>query len=159
RAIVEALGVKAQVIPMSDRPVRTVVKTPRGYRPFQQYMILDRAEPPIEGVEIGGAAEARPSPEALAALEAADAIVIGPPTPIVSIGPILLVGGMREAMRAARAPVVAISPFVGGRAVKGPTDAFMEAAGFERSAAGILDAYEGLIDGLVADEPVGAVSV
>src|SRR5207244_11527521 len=79
---------------------------------------------------------------------------IGPSNPIISIGPILTVPGIRDALREASAPVVAVSPFVGGRAVKGPTDAFMAHAGFERSAAGILAAYEGLLDGLVADEQV-----
>ena len=153
-AVVAAAGVKARVLPMSDDPVRTRVRTPAGWLPFQEFMIGERAAAPIEEVELGGAAEAAPSLEVLEAIAAADAIVIGPSNPVISIGPILALPGIRAALREASAPVVAVSPFVGGRAVKGPTDAFMAHAGFERSAAGVLAAYEGLVDGLVADEPV-----
>lgn len=152
--VVRALGVGARVLPMSDKPVRTHVRTPAGWRPFQEFMIVDHAAAPIEAVELRGIEEAAPPPEALEAIGAADAIVIGPSNPIISIGPILAVPGIREALAAATAPVVAVSPFVGGRAVKGPTDAFMEQAGLERSAGGIAEAYRGVIDALVADEPV-----
>jgi LPPG:FO 2-phospho-L-lactate transferase len=89
----------------------------------------------------------------LAALEEAEAVVVGPSNPVISIGPILAVPGMREAIRASGAPVVAVSPFVGGRAVKGPTEAFCDWAGIARSAQGVLDHYGELLDGLVADEP------
>jgi LPPG:FO 2-phospho-L-lactate transferase len=154
--VVRALGVRAAVLPMSDAPVRTHVRTPDGWRPFQEFMIVDGAAAPIEAVELRGIDAAAPPPEALDALARADAILIGPSNPIISIGPILAVPGMRDAIAAAPAPVVAVSPFVGGRAVKGPTDAFMEHAGFERGAAGIARAYDGVIDGLVADEEAGA---
>jgi LPPG:FO 2-phospho-L-lactate transferase len=152
--VVEALGVQAAVVPMSDTPVRTHVRTPDGWRPFQEFMIVDRASAPISGVELRGIAESSPPPEALDAIAHADAIVIGPSNPIISIGPILAVPGMRAALAAAPAPVVAVSPFVAGRAVKGPTEAFMEHAGLDRSAAGIAVAYAGAIDALVADEQV-----
>jgi LPPG:FO 2-phospho-L-lactate transferase len=157
--IVRALGVRAAVLPMSDAPVRTWIRTPDGERPFQEFMIVDRAAAPIEAVELRGLDQAAPPPEALDAIAAADAILIGPSNPIISIGPILAVPGMREALAAARAPVVAVSPFVGGRAVKGPTDAFMEHAGLERSAGGIARAYDGVIDGLVADERAGGADL
>ncbi len=134
--VVSALGVRARVLPMSDTPVRTRVRTPAGWRPFQEFMIVDRAAAPIEAVELDGIEAAAPPPEALEAIAAADAIVIGPSNPIISIGPILAVPGMRQALAASPAPVVAVSPFVGGRAVKGPTDAFMEHAGLDRSAGG-----------------------
>jgi LPPG:FO 2-phospho-L-lactate transferase len=150
--VVAELGVRAHVLPMSDSPVRTRVRTPDGWRPFQEFMIVDQAAGPILDVSFEGIAEARPSPDVLSAVNDADTIVIGPSNPIISIGPILDLPGMREALASAPAPVVAVSPFVGGRAVKGPTDAFMEHAGLERSAAGIARAYEGVIDGLVADE-------
>jgi LPPG:FO 2-phospho-L-lactate transferase len=150
--VVSALGVRARVLPMSDAPVRTEIRTPVGWRPFQEFMIVDHAAVPIEAVELRGIEAAAPPPEALDAIASADAILIGPSNPIISIGPILAVPGMREALAGAPAPVVAVSPFVGGRAVKGPTDAFMEHAGFDRSATGIAEAYEGVIDGLVADE-------
>jgi LPPG:FO 2-phospho-L-lactate transferase len=157
--VVTALGVQARVLPMSDSPVRTRVRTPAGWRPFQEFMIVDRAAAPIEAVELDGIESATPPPEALEAIAAADAIVIGPSNPIISIGPILAVPGMREALASSPAPVVAVSPFVGGRAVKGPTDAFMEHAGLDRSATGIAAAYEGVIDGLVADEEAPALPV
>jgi LPPG:FO 2-phospho-L-lactate transferase len=150
--VVKALGVHARVLPMSDQPVRTHVRTPQGWRGFQEFMIVDRAAAPIEAVELRGIEEATPPPEALDAIANADAILIGPSNPIISIGPILAVPGMREALAASPAPKVAVSPLVGGRAVKGPTDAFMEHAGLEKSATGIAEAYAGVIDGMVADE-------
>jgi LPPG:FO 2-phospho-L-lactate transferase len=122
-------------------------------------MIQDGATAPIEEVELRGISAAEPPPEALEAIARADAILIGPSNPIISIGPILAVPGMKDALAAAAAPVVAVSPFVGGRAVKGPTDAFMDHAGLERSASGIATAYAGVIDGLVADEPAEGLPV
>jgi LPPG:FO 2-phospho-L-lactate transferase len=117
-------------------------------------MIVDRAAAPIEAVELRGIEAAQVPAQALEAIARADAIVIGPSNPIISIGPILAVPGMRAALVAARAPMVAVSPFVGGRAVKGPTEGFMEHAGLARDAGGIAGAYAGVIDGLVADEPL-----
>src|SRR5205823_13284235 len=112
-------------------------------------MIVDRAATPIESVEIAGATSARPTPEVLEAVARAEAVVIGPSNPVVSIGPILALPGMREALRDASAPVVAVSPFVGGRAVKGPTEPFMEWAGLPLGVEGVIAAYEGLLDGVV----------
>ncbi len=162
-AVVDACGVRAGVVPMSDEPVRTHVKSRGDWLEFQRFMIVERAAAPIEGVEFRGVEAAKPAPEALAAIAAADAIVIGPSNPIISIGPILAVPGMREALSAARAPVLAVSPFVGGRAVKGPSDAFMEQAGYEHSAAGVAHIYDGVVDAIVCDErpedlPVPALS-
>ena len=91
------------------------------------------------------------------AIATADAIVIGPSNPVISIGPILAVPGIREALREAPAPVVAVSPFVGGHAVKGPTDDFCRSAGIELSAQGIADAYRDVVDAVVADEPVDGI--
>jgi LPPG:FO 2-phospho-L-lactate transferase len=156
-AVVEACGVHARVLPMSDAPVRTHVKSRGEWLEFQRFMIVERAASPIEEVELRGIQSAAPPPEALEAVASADAIVIGPSNPIISIGPILAVPGMREALIAARAPVVAVSPFVGGHAVKGPTDAFMDHAGYERSAAGIAHVYAGVIDGIVSDEDAAAI--
>ena len=154
RAVVEALGVPARVLPMSDAPVATWVRARGEMLPFQEFMIVRRAEGPIEGVELRGLGRARPTGDVLNALAAADAIVIGPSNPVISIGPILALPGMREALRAAPAPVVAVSPFVGGRAVKGPTEPFCEHAGIDASAEGIARAYADVIDGVLADEPV-----
>jgi LPPG:FO 2-phospho-L-lactate transferase len=153
-AVVRGVHVESAVLPMADEPVRTHVRTPGGWRAFQEFMIVDGAKAPIEAVEFRGADAARPTPEALDAIAGADAIVIGPSNPVISIGPILAVPGMREALAAASAPVVAVSPFVGGRAVKGPTEAFMAHTGLPLTAAGVAQGYSGVIDGIVADETV-----
>ena len=155
--VVEAVGVKHRVLPMSDDPVRTHVRTPRGLRPFQEFMIVDRWAGPIDEVVLDGIGDARPTPEVLDALASADAIVIGPSNPVISIGPILAVPGIRAALRETPAPVIAVSPFVGGHAVKGPTDDFCRSAGIELSAQGIADAYRDVVDAVVADEPVQGV--
>jgi LPPG:FO 2-phospho-L-lactate transferase len=155
-AVVAAVGVGARVLPMADEPVPTRIGVGGRVLPFQEFMIVERARGPIESVEFEGARDARPTLEVLAALDAADAIVIGPSNPIASIGPILALPGMRAALAAASAPVVAVSPFVGGAVLKGPTELFCEHAGVEPSAAGIAGLYAGLVDGIVADEPLDA---
>jgi LPPG:FO 2-phospho-L-lactate transferase len=149
--IAGALGVRGRVVPMSEQRVATRVRTPAGWRSLQEFLILDRGEAPIEAIEVEGIADARPAAEALEAIRAADAIVIGPSNPVISIGPILAVPGMREAIAAANAPVVAVSPLVRGRAVKGPTEAFVAAVGRPVTAGGIASLYAGLLDGLVID--------
>jgi LPPG:FO 2-phospho-L-lactate transferase len=149
--ISRALGVAASVLPMSDSPVRTAVQTAGGRRGLQEYLILDDGLPEVLGVELEGIADAEPTPEVLAALREAEAIVIGPSNPVISIGPILAVPGMREAITAAGAPVVAVSPFVAGEVVKGPTERFMAALGRPSNATGVASLYEGLIDAMVVD--------
>jgi len=151
----DALGVRSRVLPMSDDPVRTWVRSARvGWCAFQPFMIRERAQGPIEGLEYRGAEQAQPSEEALAAIAAAEVIVIGPSNPLASIGPILAVPGMREALADADAPVVAVSPIVAGEVLKGPTAAFMAFAALECSAAGVADFYGELLDGVIADEDV-----
>jgi LPPG:FO 2-phospho-L-lactate transferase len=152
RTVVDAMGVKAHVLPMSDEPVSTWVGARGRTLPFQEFMIVEGAEGPVEAVVLRGLERARPSDAVLEAIAGAGAIVIGPSNPVISIGPILALPGMREALRAAPAPVVAVSPFVGGRSMKGPTEAFCEHAGIEPSAAGVVRAYAEVIDGIVADE-------
>jgi LPPG:FO 2-phospho-L-lactate transferase len=156
--VVGAVGVEHRVLPMSDDPVRTHVRTPRGLRPLQEFLILDGAEGPIEEVVLEGIDAARPTPEVAEALATADVIVIGPSNPVISIGPILAVPGIRAALREAPAPVIAVSPFVGGHAIKGPTDDFCQSAGIELSAQGVADHYRDVLDAVVADEPVEGVS-
>jgi LPPG:FO 2-phospho-L-lactate transferase len=153
-AVVAAMGVGARVLPMCDEPVATWVRAKGRSLPFQEFMIVTGAEGPVEGVELRGIERARPTEAVLAAIAEAETIVIGPSNPVISIGPILALPGMREAVASAAAPVVAVSPFVGGRAVKGPTESFCEQAGIETSAPGIARAYGGLLDGIVADEEV-----
>jgi LPPG:FO 2-phospho-L-lactate transferase len=156
--VVGAVGVDHRVLPMSDDPVRTHVRTPRGLRPLQEFLILDGAAGPIEEVVVEGIDAARPTPEVAEALATADVIVIGPSNPVISIGPILAVPGIRAALREAPAPVIAVSPFVGGHAIKGPTDDFCQSAGIELSAQGVADHYRDVLDAVVADEPVEGVS-
>jgi LPPG:FO 2-phospho-L-lactate transferase len=150
--IARGLGVEARVLPMTDTPVRTQVITPAGPRALQEYLILDGGQPPVEGVHLEGIEAAEPTPEALAAIADAEAIVLGPSNPVISIGPILAVPGMREAIAASPAPVLAVSPYVAGQVVKGPTDRFMEGIGRPTTAAGVASLYAGLIDAMVVDE-------
>lgn len=149
--IARALGARARVLPMCEERVRTRIRTPAGWRDLQEFLILDGGAAPIEEIQVDGLATARPTPEVLDALQVAEAVVIGPSNPVISIGPILAVPGMREAIVASPGPVVAVSPFVAGRAVKGPTEAFMDAIGRPRTAAGVASLYAGLLDGMVVD--------
>jgi LPPG:FO 2-phospho-L-lactate transferase len=137
---------------MCEAPVRTKVLTNAGARALQEYLIVDRGEPSVRGVELEGIEGAEPTREALEALRLAEAIVIGPSNPVISIGPILAVPGMTEAITASGSPVVAVSPFVAGEVVKGPTERFMQALGRPSTAAGVASLYAGLIDAMVVDE-------
>jgi LPPG:FO 2-phospho-L-lactate transferase len=155
-AIAQAMKAPATVLPMSDEPVRTRVLAQDRWWPFQEYMIraggAAAGAGPVQDVDFRGSRNARPTPEVLDAIATAQAIVIGPSNPVISIGPILAVNGMRRALTEARAPVVAVSPLVAGDVVKGPTAAFMDFTELPLSADGIVKYYEGLIDGLVADQ-------
>ncbi len=154
-----AIGVRSQVLPVSDDPVRTWVRTgSAGWCSFQEFMIREHAAGMIEGLEYRGAEQARASEQALAVIAGARAIVIGPSNPLASIAPILAVPGIHEALLAATAPVVAVSPIVGGEVLKGPTASFMAFGALELSADGIADFYGDLLDGIVADEDVGRLT-
>jgi LPPG:FO 2-phospho-L-lactate transferase len=148
-----AFGLATPVLPMSDHPVRTGVRSGDRWMAFQEFMVRERAAPPIDEVRFEGAAEASPPPEVLEALESARAIIVGPSNPVISIRPILEVRGLRRAIAQAQAPVVAVSPIVGGQVLKGPTAAFLAHEGVPATAAGIAGYYGDLLDGLVADEP------
>jgi LPPG:FO 2-phospho-L-lactate transferase len=151
-SISAALSVGASVLPMSDAPVRTRVLAQGRWWPLQEFLIVARGEGPIDGVDFRGAGAAAPTPEVLAAIAGARAVVIGPSNPVISIGPILALDGLRSALQDTAAPVVAVSPLVGGAVVKGPTEPFMQWRGEPLSSSGIANLYEGVIDGLVADE-------
>jgi LPPG:FO 2-phospho-L-lactate transferase len=153
------VGVRASVLPMSDEPVRTWVRAGQRWLSFQEFMIRMRAEGAVEGLEFRGADEASASEAVLAALAGAEAIVIGPSNPLASIAPILAVSGMREALARSPAPVVAVSPIVGGEVLKGPTASFMAFAGLECSAPAVAAYYGELLDGIVADEHVPGLPV
>lgn len=149
--IVRALEVQARVLPMSDDPVRTEVHTGGQWVDLQRFLILHRGAA-VEGVRIEGAGKASPSPEVLEAIAAARAIIVGPSNPVISIGPILALAGMRDALRDAAARVVAVSPIVGGAVLKGPTADFLAHTGRPANASGVAALYGDILDGLVADE-------
>ncbi len=155
----DAIGVRSRVLPMSDDPVRTWVRTgTAGWCSFQEFMIRERAAGLIEDLEYRGAEQAKPSEQVLAAIAGASAIVIGPSNPLASIAPILAVPGIHEALQAAPAPVIAVSPIVGGGVLKGPTASFMAFAALDCSADGVADFYGELLDGIVADEDVARLT-
>ena len=157
--VIRTLGVRAKVLPMSDAPVRTWVRAQGRTWPFQEFMIKGRGEGPVDDVEFRGTPNARATPAVLQAIEAASAIVIGPSNPVISIGPILALTDIRNAIQEADAPVVAVSPLVRGAVLKGPTEPFLRWAGKALSADGVAELYAGVIDGLVADEHVDGVPV
>jgi len=155
--LARSFGVKARVLPMSDQPVRTRVAAAGRWWPLQEFLIQGREITEVEDVDFRGAAAAQPTIEVLEAIAEADVILIGPSNPVISIGPILAIDRLRDAITAAGAPVVAVSPIVGGSILKGPTAAFMRARGVSVSASGLETLYAGLVDGLVADEPGDSV--
>jgi len=145
-------GVAARILPMSDEPVRTVVETDEGTMPFQEYFVARRCLPRVVAIRFEGAESARPQAGALAALvDAAEAIVICPSNPYLSVDPILALPELRTALAAAPAPVIAVAPIVGGRAVKGPTAKIMTELGFPVSPAAVAAHYGELLDGFVLD--------
>jgi LPPG:FO 2-phospho-L-lactate transferase len=154
RALQAALGVRAAILPMTDEPVRTKVRTDDGWLDFQDYFVRLRQAPDVREVRFDGIEAARPTPEVLEALETATAIVIAPSNPIVSVAPILMVPGMTDALATARArgaPIVAVSGIVGGKALKGPADRMLASLGLEPTALGVARGYAGLIDAFVVD--------
>lgn len=150
--IAAALGVQPSILPMSDERVETRVATPAGELSFQEYFVRERYRPEVRSVRFLGAEEAVPAPGVLEAIAHADAVVLAPSNPITSIGPILAVPGIRQALRETEAPVGAISPIVGGAAVSGPAGALMAAQGLPVSVAGVAQAYEDFLDLLIVDE-------
>jgi LPPG:FO 2-phospho-L-lactate transferase len=150
--IARALGVRASVLPMSEERVATRILTPAGWRELQEFLILDHGEAPIERVEVRGIERARATAEVLGSLGAAELVIIGPSNPVLSIAPILAIAEIREAIATSDAPVIGVSPLVGGRSVKGPTEACIAAAGRPVTPAGVASLYEGLLDLLVVDE-------
>jgi LPPG:FO 2-phospho-L-lactate transferase len=152
RSIAAALGVTATVLPMSDQPVRTRILGPDGWLTFQEYFVREKAQVEARAVEYAGAAASAPAPGVLEAIASADAILVCPSNPITSVGPILAVPGLVQALGATPAIVVAVSPIVGGAAVSGPAGRLMASAGLPVSATGIARAYAAWLDRLVLDE-------
>jgi LPPG:FO 2-phospho-L-lactate transferase len=149
-----ALGIGARVLPMSDDPVRTRVLTPDGWLDFQEYFVHRQCQPVVRDFEFVGADAARAQPHALAALRRKDlrAVILCPSNPFVSIEPILAVPGIRAALREREFPVIAVTPIIGGKAIKGPAAKMMAELGLGVSGAAVARRYLGLIDGFIVDE-------
>lgn len=145
------LRVRAKIFPMSDQRVETRVDTPAGDLSFEEYFVLRRYQDPVNGVRFAGAAQAKPAPGVIDAIASADAVLIAPSNPVTSIGPILAVPGIREALLCSRGKVAAISPIVGDAAVAGPAGILMAAQGFPCSIAGVAQAYADFLDVLICD--------
>jgi LPPG:FO 2-phospho-L-lactate transferase len=152
-SLAQAFGVARPLLPMSDDPVRTLVATDDGELAFQDYFVGRRCEPAVRGIRFAGAERARPSARALELLAAPtlQAVLVCPSNPWLSIDPILAMPAMRQALQRCGAPVVAVSPVVAGRAIKGPTAKLMQELGLEVSAATVAAHYAGLIDGFLLD--------
>jgi LPPG:FO 2-phospho-L-lactate transferase len=147
-----ALGLETRILPATDEPLRTWLETPSGSFPFQHWFVARAHRDPVDRVRFEGAAAARPAPGVLEALHEADLILIAPSNPFVSIGPILAVERIRSALERRRVPCVAISPLIGGRAVKGPAATMLERLQGGTTAAHVAQCYPGLVDALVLDE-------
>ena len=145
------MGIGACVLPMSDQPVSTMLDTSKGRLSFQEYFVRERHSVEVHSVEFVGAEQARPAPGVLDAIASADAIVFAPSNPVTSIGPILAVPGIREALRRTEAPVLAVSPIIGEAAVSGPAAALMRMRGWPSTIAGVSEAYKDFLDVLVVD--------
>jgi LPPG:FO 2-phospho-L-lactate transferase len=150
--VARTFGLAVTLLPVTDSRLATRVRTPAGLLAFQDYFVRRRTEDEVLGIAFDGAEQAAPAPGVLEALAHADVILLAPSNPFVSIGPILAVAGVREAIEASSAPVVAVSPIVGGEALKGPAAKMFRSLGGEASAAGVAAHYRGLIDALVIDE-------
>ncbi len=152
-SIAERFGLKARILPMSEDRLSTIVHTPDGPLPFQHYFVRERCEPRVTGIVFDGAEDACTQPEVVQALAdpCLGAVVICPSNPFLSIDPILAVPGLRSALATCPAPVVAVSPLVGGRAIKGPTAKIMTELGIAVTPKSICAHYEGLLDGFVLD--------
>lgn len=151
-AMATALGIGTRVLPASDDRIRTVIDTDDGALEFQEYFVRSRQQPEVRGVRFDGIHDARPTSAVLESVRDADVVVIGPSNPFVSIGPILALEGLHHVLSAARANRVAVSPIVGGRALKGPADRMLVSLGHEPTALGVARIYQGVVGTFVVDE-------
>jgi LPPG:FO 2-phospho-L-lactate transferase len=150
--LAHALGLEAALLPATDDPVRTFLETPAGTLPFQTWFVARGHRDEVDAVHYVGAPEAAPAPGVLDAIDGADVVLIAPSNPYVSIGPIVAVAGIRERLAARAAPCIAVSPLIGGRAVKGPADRMLARLAGGTTPQHVASCYEGLIDALVVDE-------
>ena len=150
-AIRLALGVKPGILPMCDQPVPTMIDTAEGELHFQEYLVKRRAAPTVRGIRFDGVDKARPAKGVLEAIRDADRILICPSNPLISIGPILALPGIREALRARKESVIAVCPIVGGKSLKGPSDKMLAELGYEPSAIGVAKLYADFTGTFVID--------
>lgn len=136
-----ALGVKARILPMSDQPIPTIIDSSEGALHFQEYLVKRRAEPFVRGIRFEGVESAKPAPGVLEAIRGSDCIIICPSNPLISIGPILAVPGIRGALRARKKDVIAVCPIVGGKSLKGPSDKMLDQLGYGSSASSVAKLY------------------
>ena len=155
-AMASALGIGARILPSTDDRYRTLIETNDGILDFQDYFVRRRQQPEVRGVRFEG--DARPTAGLLGAIAEAELLVIGPSNPFVSIGPTLGLPGVRDALAASSAPKVAVSPIVGGKALKGPADRMLSSLGHEPTALGVARLYAGLVEGFVLDEVDAALA-
>jgi len=155
--ITTQLGIEHRIYPMSDQPVRTTVNTVEGPLAFQHYFVRDRCRPSVTGFEFVGIADAQLNPKLEGLLDSLDAIIICPSNPFVSVDPLLKIPGVRQALKASPAPVIAVSPIVGGKAIKGPTAKMMRELNVPATAAEVAGHYGDLLDGFVLDEQDAAL--
>lgn len=154
----KAMGVKARVLPATDDPVRTKVETPQGMLGFQEFFVREQWKPEVRSVSYAGATEARAPAVVLDSIRDAQLVIIAPSNPITSIGPILALHQVREALRCTRAEVIAISPLIGNAAVSGPAAKLMEACGYEVSPSGVARCYHDFLNNIVIDVRDGALA-
>ena len=149
--IAQAMAVKAHILPASDDPVRTKIETPMGALDFQEFFVRDGCQPEVRSVSYAGAAEARAPEAVLKSIQDATRVILAPSNPITSVGPILAIHDIRDALRCTRAEVIAISPLIGNKAFSGPAAKLMEACGYEVSPSGVARCYHDFLDNIVID--------
>ena len=147
----KAMGIQARVLPVTDEPVRTRIETPHGTLGFQEFFVREQWKPEVRSVSYAGAAEAHASAFVLDSIRDAQLVIVAPSNPITSIGPILALHDVREALRCTRAEVVAISPLIGDKAISGPAAKLMEACGYELSPSGVARCYHDFLNHIVID--------
>lgn len=159
--LAERMGIAHRIVPMSDERVRTIVDTDEGELPFQHYFVRRRAEPRFQAIRFDGIEQAQPSAGLLAAIAdpTLEAIILCPSNPVLSITPILALPGIRDALVKRAVPIVAVSPFIGGQAIKGPAAKIMAEIGIATTPAGLASYYDGLLHGIVIDHADGTESV
>jgi LPPG:FO 2-phospho-L-lactate transferase len=149
--LAHTMGIRTRVLPMSDARIATMLDTAHGTLNFQEYFVRQRHQVDVRAVRFEGAEQAHPAPGVIESIQSAEAVILAPSNPVTSIGPILAVPGVRDALRQTSAPVTAVSPIVGGNAVSGPAGVLMKRKGWPSTIAGVAQAYEDFLDVLIVD--------